>query len=311
MKILMMMIIICLSTMDSYAHDVNKAARYLKLANSYMNSDNLTDAKNFLEKADKQLNHGKTWEDKYWKAVYYEYVAYYYKKKSENSLDNVKRNFLSEQSKIYFKKASELYDKILKMKGGSQEILKSILEDSKIVQSELNKFKPSATVGILSTPNLVVNYDNIDAEDIPNDLNREITNVSMSNSGLEGIPNNVKSLKNLEYLNLSDNDIENVSQDISTLNKLKYLNLSNNSIENLPDDICKLKNLTILNLSGNGLTSLPECLCELRGLKILNLKGNDLEIAFIKNLVRCLPNTNIYTDVYVIEEEEEEEFEFE
>jgi|GEM_PF-1633996 len=311
MKILIILVIICLTTFNTYAHDVNKAARYLKLANSYMNSDNLIAAKNFLEKADKQLTHGNTWENKYWKAVYYEYVGYYYSKKSKNSLDTEKSKFLSKQSELYFTKASELYNKILKMKGGSQDIIKSILEDSKIVEGELNKLQSSATTGLLSVPNLVVNYDNIDLEDIPNNLNKEIKNVSMSNSGLEGIPNSVISLTSLEHLNLPDNDIESISQNISSLKKLKYLNLSNNSIEDISDELCKLKNLQILDLSGNDLTTLPECLCELKGLKILNLKGNELDIAFIKNLVRCLPGTNIYTDVYIIEEDEDDEFDFE
>jgi Leucine-rich repeat (LRR) protein len=76
--------------------------------------------------------------------------------------------------------------------------------------------------------------------------------------GLEDIPNGLKSLNNLEVLEIDDMPLKIIPQEVFSLSNLAYLFISNCLLTEVPPDIGKLKNLWNLGLSGNLLKTIPK-----------------------------------------------------
>jgi leucine-rich repeat protein SHOC2 len=152
---------------------------------------------------------------------------------------------------------------------------------------------------------------------LPADLSafKSLTELSLRKTGLTTLPDSVKSLPRLNWLDLgdnkladfpdpallarlktlylSDNTISNLPPAIGTLTQLTYLNLDRNQLTALPAEIGGLQALTYLRLNGNKLAALPDSIGTLKNLKRLYLKGNPLpepEKARIKTL---LPHTEV------------------
>ncbi len=99
----------------------------------------------------------------------------------------------------------------------------------------------------------------------------------MLNYGLETLPVELLSYKNLETLYLGYNKLNNESLAmLCQLKKLRYLSLDFNELEQFPENILCLKNLEALSIRVNNITSIPEKINELKKLKELDLEKNNL-----------------------------------
>lgn len=78
--------------------------------------------------------------------------------------------------------------------------------------------------------------------------------------GLKKVPESVRSMRDVEILDLADNQIEELPNWIGELTSLRGLSLINNRLRTLPPEIGSLKNLDFLLLQGNRLESLPRTL---------------------------------------------------
>ncbi len=101
--------------------------------------------------------------------------------------------------------------------------------------------------------------------------------LSLHNSGIKNIPEEVFKHTRLEKLDLSYNNISEIDDRIGSLNYLKHLDLSNNKLQFLPESISNLKKLEVLILSNNQLEVFPKIITKLHNLKTLKIKGNKIK----------------------------------
>lgn len=277
-------------TFSKFSND-ELAARYLKLGNTYLILNDLDNSYKYLIIA-YNLVKGK---NNYWEAVALEYIGYYFIKKND-----------IEKAIRYLNNSQLLYQSIILMDNGSQEVLKNILDklqfrgkyenidlkqlEKEIDNFELNLLDQDCFKGIPSVKNeyptypKVLNYDNKKLRELPNDIDKSVVNLSLANNKIREFPQGLLNLTNLEFLNLE-----------------------NNKIKSIPDNINKLKNLKYLNLSNNKLKSIPSTLVDLKNLKLLDLTGNKIPFTDIANLLRAMPNTNILFDEFILKPETTEE----
>lgn len=254
------------------------AARYLKLATTYLMSGNIEKAGENIKSAEKLLSTSKSndWDTKYWRAVSQEYRGY--------------MNFylgMKDEAKSNLLNARKQFSDLIKMKGGSQEAVNSINSSLEII--EINLQGASVLKGFSDSK--ILNFDNQKIKDDFSQISSKVENLSLSNNRIKNIYG-LMDKTNLKYLNLSDNRLKELPLNIDKLAKLEWLDLSNNRLKELPPSVCNLKNL-----------------------KVLNLKNNRLPIEDITNLIKCLPNTNILYDEYIKkneqqQDENENEFDF-
>lgn len=130
-----------------------------------------------------------------------------------------------------------------------------------------------------------------------------ITKVSLWNSGLTQLPNELLLFTNLQQLSLQQNRLTNADFSLlGQLKSLKYLDLQNCGLRNIPKEVMQLKNLESLNLYWNNLREIPDKLYSLTLLRELNIGYNDLntlspKIANLKNL-ESLETSSTYIRVY-------------
>ncbi|MCO5249964.1 MAG: leucine-rich repeat domain-containing protein [Candidatus Kapabacteria bacterium] len=272
--------------------------RNLKLGNTYRESGEFDAAKEFLDKGLSGVESNRGFESQYWQAVAYEYYGFLYRDMGQQ--DNADANF---------RKALDIYSRIIKQSDGSQVAMQNVMESS----GRISKMLSDGGSMAFGSSSGVINLSNSKLRNMPYDLPLNSSSLILSDNRFRDFPDGLNRYKDLEYLDISGNRLRNVSASIGDLNKLHYLDLSNNRIDDLPNDMSKLKNLRELNLSNNKLKEVPMMLCELKGLRLLNLKGNKIRHEDVMNLVRCLPSTNITFDEYIRKEEEEvgDEFDFE
>jgi Leucine-rich repeat (LRR) protein len=114
--------------------------------------------------------------------------------------------------------------------------------------------------------------------------------LDLSNRGLDKLPENVLSMRNLESLDISDNNLTGaLPAEIKNLQNLKILKANNNNMTGVPAEIGQMSKLEILDLSNNQLTGLPYELGNLKNLKILNLSGNDYAEQDLERIREGLP----------------------
>ena len=101
--------------------------------------------------------------------------------------------------------------------------------------------------------------------------------LDLSHLRLDGLPNELWELEQLEYLNLMENKIKTLPKEIANLKKLKRLIISDNKLTSLPSSIGELTNLNYLELFNNNIINLPNEIGKLKNLKLLNLSHNKLE----------------------------------
>lgn len=299
---LLLLILIAYST--TFAN-LDLGVRYLKLANTYREANEFNKAEEFLDKGKKLVNVGYKWENKYWTAVADEYYAYLYNDLSKIQNDESNRNYFKQLSIEHFNKAKNEYNKLVKMDDGSQEALTEIIENVKSLDKKFSSVGKNSKNSYNNLEN-VLNYDRLKLRELPVGISENAENLSLSENKFREFPPGLSRFSNLQYLNLSDNNIKSISQDIEQLRNLKWLDLSDNKLKELPVNICNLQNLEELDLMNNKLKSLPASICQMQNLKILNLKNNDLPYQEIANLIKCLPNTNIFLDEYKLVDKKKE-----
>jgi Leucine-rich repeat (LRR) protein len=110
----------------------------------------------------------------------------------------------------------------------------------------------------------------LEAESLQND------SLDASNNDLDVVPENVKSFKELEFVDFSKNKLRSAIV-FSELTNLTYVHLHSNQLTNF--DFVKLScNLTHLNLCDNVLTEISPFLGNLKHLEYLNLAKNCIDL---------------------------------
>lgn len=118
---------------------------------------------------------------------------------------------------------------------------------------------------------------------------RTILSLNSKHASINAIlPNLCQHLTCLRALNLSDSSIEKVPNEIKNLEYLRFLDLSSNyKIEELPEMLCNLCNLQTLNVSGYYmLEKLSEGMGKLINLRHLVLEGTNFMKMFPKEIGR-------------------------
>jgi len=139
---------------------------------------------------------------------------------------------------------------------------------------------------------------------IPNSIKnlKLLTYLDMSDCNLKNIPACIGELKNLEYLNLEKNEIETIDPAVGNLTNLITLNLANNrNLKSVPETIGNLVNLETLSFdSCKNITRISDGLSKLKQLKTINLSGTQIEkIDFVYEMTQ-LENLKLF-DTKVVE----------
>ncbi len=269
------------------APSLYEGIRYLKLANTYREAGDIDNALKYVGEGRAVISRQKGVEARYWMAVSEEFSGYISRDMNRD-----------DEAAEHFDKALAAYRRLVKQKDGSSVPLELIKDKiSKLSQPAKGYNKKTAAAR-------VANLDNMKLKALPADIPESIENLSAVNNRLKEFPIGLASFKNLKYIDLSNNRIRNFSDVF--MPKVEYMNLSSNRIKVLPVQIGEMTSLRVLDLSYNSLKSLPAGMCSLVNLKVLNLVGNKLPFEQVKELIRCLPNTNILHDRYepVLEDED-------
>ncbi len=295
MKKFSTLIILCLvffsaNGLISLNSDFHQAVRYIKLAGTYRQAKDFDNAFRYLNLSQKMLSQNKSKEAIYWRAAIKEGFALTYKD----------IGMYPEASK-YLDSAINEFKAVIVQPDGSPLPLEHIREQLNEMQITKQIIKP------LQSLQNILNYDNQKLKEFPSDIPNNIENLSLSNNRFKTIPSGLANYNRIKYLDLSNNKIRDGRFNFSVLPNVLWLNLSNNKIRNLDESISALKKIEFLDLSGNAIKKIPFGLCELKTLKVLNLKDNKIPFEQITNLIKCLPNTNILYDIYVLKGDELEE----
>uniref|UniRef100_A0A674KER7 Leucine rich repeats and calponin homology domain containing 2 n=1 Tax=Terrapene triunguis TaxID=2587831 RepID=A0A674KER7_9SAUR len=94
---------------------------------------------------------------------------------------------------------------------------------------------------------------------------------------IKSIPETIKNLQMLTYLNISRNLLATLPKYLFDL-PLKVLVVSNNKLVSLPEDIGKLRDLMELDISCNEIQVLPQQIGKLQSLRELNIRRNNLHV---------------------------------
>jgi internalin A len=100
--------------------------------------------------------------------------------------------------------------------------------------------------------------------------------LNLSGAGLTSLPGWLENLTTLTRLDLNDNNLAELPGSLGNLTALTHLNLSDNQLARVPEWLGNLADLETLDLSGNQLTEVPEWLGSLRTLTHLDLSRNEL-----------------------------------
>ncbi|MHA1729436.1 MAG: leucine-rich repeat domain-containing protein, partial [Promethearchaeota archaeon] len=113
-------------------------------------------------------------------------------------------------------------------------------------------------------------------------LDNHVIGLSLVESGLTSLPENISKLKSLEVLNVQWNKFTTLPESIGNLKSLKELSLVESGLTSLPESIGNLDALKKLYLgrydnSSNELKELPESIGNLQSLELLDLDSNELK----------------------------------
>lgn len=281
-KIVLIIIVSLIGTLDLSAENISEASRFIKLANTYIQSDNLEKADEYLNKARELIGNDNSWLGQYWSAAVDETYGNYYLK-----LNN------TEMSKFSFTQALNKYQKLIKMPGGSQDAVKDLLDRYDLLEMNLN---------ILSGNTKTVSLDNQKLKQIPAILPQNMESFSCNECKLKEFPYQLATYKNLKNIILSNNNIK--EWQINQFPNLMMVDLSNNKIKAIQGDFAQnLPKLEYLFLQNNSLKYVPLSITNLKNLKVLNLSGNKIPFSSIKSIIQALPNTLIIHDKYILEED--------
>jgi Leucine-rich repeat (LRR) protein len=108
-----------------------------------------------------------------------------------------------------------------------------------------------------------------------------LTDLRMSENEIsEMLPDHIKSLRNLQILELHGNKISELPEGVQELVHLRTLNLARNKLTSIPSEILNISTLTELTVASNRLSGVfvpPQCQISAQSLKSLDLSYNTLE----------------------------------
>lgn len=120
------------------------------------------------------------------------------------------------------------------------------------------------------------------------------TTLSMRNTGLTNVSQDIFSRTTLTTLDLSHNQLSgSLPAEVRHLTHLTALDISYNNFTGVPAEIGQLTELTSLNLSHNPITGLPLELGNLTHLEVLNLSGTQYSKADLDQIRKKLPATTL------------------
>ncbi len=281
----------------SFSEDnVSLGTRYLKLGNTYREAGHYEKAADYLNKGRKLLNNVKSWEGKYWTAAANEFFGYLFRDIG-----------MLEEAEAYLKEAKQQYSNLISMADGSQVAVESAMNSLKAIEDQLSGMSKRNTPDAKN----ILNFDKQKLKNLPPDIPADIENLSLADNRFNEFPSGLLSYPGLKHIDISGNRIKSVPDNIYLLKNLHWLDLSENRLKTIPNGIGKLDKLWELDLSDNRLKDLPPGICEMKNLKILNIRNNKIPFEKIANIIKCLPNTNVLFDEYILKEDAEEEFNFE
>lgn len=101
-----------------------------------------------------------------------------------------------------------------------------------------------------------------------------LTELDLSNKGLQEFPKTILDLCGLKSLKLNNNAISTIPESICRLTELETLEINECQLTALPESIGSLSKLRRLSLTGNKLQRLPSSLTELTQLEVLHIGNN-------------------------------------
>ena len=104
----------------------------------------------------------------------------------------------------------------------------------------------------------------------------KVYRLELSNKKLKEVPEEIRSMKNLNALDLGRNKLRKLPDWLGELAYLQEFRASRNKLNQFPEVLCQLVHLKRLDLSRNALTGLPACMGRLTELVSLDLWSNDL-----------------------------------
>jgi Leucine-rich repeat (LRR) protein len=123
---------------------------------------------------------------------------------------------------------------------------------------------------------------------------KNLVELDLTGNRLVIISDSIALLENLVYLNLERNKLKTLPKGIDQLKKLKYLNIGKNSIRELDKSLSKLSELEFIQAWGNEITEIPDEFYKLKNLKYLDLRAIIITDDQREDMVKILPNTQIY-----------------
>lgn len=144
----------------------------------------------------------------------------------------------------------------------------------------------------------VLTIDDSSIREIPERVLSETMNIlTITNSGLESLPESMGSLTRLNTLRLNSNRLTTLPSSIGNLTRLKTLELNNNQLTTLPATCRELTILADLELNNNQFESIPESIIDLTLLQRLYLSHNNLtsipvSVGNLRNLIVLNLNDN-------------------
>lgn len=89
-------------------------------------------------------------------------------------------------------------------------------------------------------------------------LKSSLTTIDLSYTGLQSIPDSMKSLSNLKWLYLNGNKIKNIPQSVTCgLRSLEWLCMKDCLFDSFPLPVLDINNLYVLDISGNNIGEIP------------------------------------------------------
>lgn len=104
----------------------------------------------------------------------------------------------------------------------------------------------------------------------------KVYRLDLSKQKLRVVPEQVRTLRNLNALDLSGNRIKELPAWMGELQSMQEFRASRNKLTEFPAAICKWRGLKRLDLSRNGITGIPKCMGQLKQLVSLDLWDTDL-----------------------------------
>lgn len=300
------LLILCLAMYCSLnANELGK--RYLKLGNTYRETENYAKAEEYLKQGKKLVAN-----DEYWSATANEFLGYLYRDMVASGNYNTNADYFLALAKENMEKALSGFRKAVKQPDGSPAALTGLMESIEKINGMMaaGNYAPGAKAGgspfVKTSNSKIVNLDNSKLKAVPNDLPATMENFSAVNNRIKELPALLGQFPRLQYVNLKSNRINSLESGMNALKGVKVLNLSDNRIKSVPPAIAELRQLEVLDLSHNKLKDIPSSVTALKNLKVLDISGNKIPFTQISTLIKNMPTTNIIFDKYERVEDEEE-----